>query len=310
MIKSFFFILSLLSFPCWAASINFEAKEYLPQDQALYLNDIAVLSTEDDQALTALKAIKVADSAQEAENMSVQEIIRKIKPQLKVIERHCDCKLQIHIPKEVLEHSLLGRFSEEKLLSRVQKTILKACPLCEVEIQNSNLLKGTIPEQYARWSSPLEVKSLKGASMVRVYFDENALNPLIYQMLVIVKKPVLKLVQPLPAGAQPQRSDVEIAMLDITHEHRDLATVSDIPNTELKRSLGAGEILSLNDLILKYAVKIGETIKVIVQNQSFEMEMTGVAQKHGRVGDKIPVRIAKTHKDVFGEILADGRVAL
>ncbi|MCC6138237.1 MAG: flagellar basal body P-ring formation protein FlgA, partial [Bdellovibrionaceae bacterium] len=98
--------------------------------------------------------------------------------------------------------------------------------------------------------------------------------------------------------------------VDITHEARVLATEEDLYNTEIKRSLGAGELISVGDLILKYKIKLGETIKVIVKSDSLEMEMSGVAQKNGRIGDKIPVRLASTRKDVFGQIQTDGRVAL
>lgn len=305
-----FFIFTFLSSWGWSSSISFEAKSYLPENKELYLEDIAVLAAGDDYALEALKTVKVADSAQDIENMSIQDIIRKIKPQLKVIERHCDCKLQIHIPKEVLEHSLMGYFSEEKLVSQLEHKIKNYCSECEVDIKDTNLLRGAIPENYNRWEAAIDVKTLKGAAMVRVYFDQNALNPVVYQMYVGLKKPVLKLRHPLPAGSQPQKEDVDVVLYEITHERRELASTQDLPNTELKRSLGAGELLSSGDLILRYKVKMGESIKVVIKNDSLEMEMSGVAQKQGRVGDRIPVRLAKTRKDVTGEILEDGRVAL
>lgn len=293
-----------------ASSISFEVRSYLPPNKELFLSDIAILALDDSYSLEALKAVKVADSAEEVERMSIQDIIRKIKPQLKAIERHCDCKLQIHIPKEILDHSLLGAFTEEKLTARLEHVVKTHCVGCEIEVQNINVLRGVIPESYKRWNALLDARALKGASMVRIFFDDNALNPIVYQMFVRLKKPVLKLRHPLPAGTQPQKEDLDIVLMDVSQERRLLATEQDLPNTELKRSLGLGEVIATNDLILKYKVKIGESIKVIVKNQSLEMEMTGVAQKHGRVGDKIPVRLAKTRKDVYGEVQEDGRVAL
>lgn len=310
--KLFLFFIFFLSFVygAQASTIVFEAKAHLPQNKELFLEDIAVLSAGDDYTMGALRGIKIAETAQEAERMTVQEIIRKIRPQLKVIERHCECKLQIHVPKEMTNFSLKGAFEPEKLTKKVELSIKEVCADCSVEIKNSNILRGSVPEKYSHWSSTTDPKELRGTSMVRVYFDDDALNPLVYQMYVGIKRPVLKLVQPLPAGAQPTLSDVEKVVMDVTHEARVLATEQDLYNTEIKRSLGAGELVSVSDLILKYKIKIGETIKVIVKNESLEMEMSGIAQKNGRIGDKIPVRLAKTRKDVFGQIQTDGRVAL
>lgn len=304
------FILSIFASIAYGSSITFEPKDHLPQNKAMYLEDIAVLSTDDAETLGALKTIKIADSAQEAERMTVQDIIRKIRPQIKVIERHCECKLQIHIPKEMTERSLNGEFLPTKLITRVEMAIKENCPNCEVEIKNSNILRGNIPEKYVHWSSSMVSKELKGTTMVRVYFDDNVLSPLVYQMYVGIKKPVLKLTQPMPAGALITLSDVDTVVVDVTNEAREFATVDDLHNTEIKRSLGAGEIISLNDLILKFKVKLGDSIKVLVRNNSLEMEMSGVAQRNGRIGDKIPVRLAATRKDVTGEVLSDGRIAL
>ncbi|MCC6138726.1 MAG: hypothetical protein IT287_08840, partial [Bdellovibrionaceae bacterium] len=189
-----FFIFVFFSFGAWASTIVFEAKAHLPQNKELYLQDIAVLSTEDEYTLGALRGIKIADTAQEAERMTVQDIIRKIRPQLKVIERHCECKLQIHIPKEMTNYSLNGAFDHDKLVKKVELSIKEICQLCEIEIKNSNILRGSIPEKYVHWTSSTNPKELKGTTMVRVYFDGNALNPLVYQMYVGIKKPVLKLV--------------------------------------------------------------------------------------------------------------------
>lgn len=304
------FLVYFVSSMAFGSSITFEAKAHLPQNKALYLADVAELATDDTATLEALRAIKVADSAQEAERMTAQDLLRKIRPQIKVIERHCECKLQIQVPKEMTDYSLKGEFTTEKLLAKVELSIKEACPMCEVEIKNSTVLRGKIPDQYKHWGSTVSVKELKGTSMVRVFFDDNALNPIVYQMFVAIKKPVLRLSQPMPAGTQPTEVGFETVMMDVTYESRELATVEDLTNTELRRSLGAGELLSLSDLILRYKVRLGETIKVVVRNSSLEMEMTGIAQKNGRVGDKIPVRLAATRKDMTGEILNDGRVAL
>lgn len=304
------FVLFCFASVAYGSSIRFESKSHLPQNKAMYLEDVAVLSTDDSETLGALKTIKIADSAQEAERMTVQDILRKIRPQIKVIERHCECKLQIHIPKEMSQRSLNGDFLPEKLIARVQMAIKDECPSCDVEIKNTNRIRGDIPDKYTHWSSTMMAKELKGTTMVRVYFDDNALNPLVYQMYVGIKKPVLKLTQPVPAGTLLTATDIDTVVMDVTHEARDFATLEDLHNTELKRSLGAGELVSIGDLILKYKIKLGEQIKVIIKNQSLEMEMSGVAQKNGRVGDKIPVRLAATRKDVTGEILSDGRVAL
>jgi flagella basal body P-ring formation protein FlgA len=38
------------------------------------------------------------------------------------------------------------------------------------------------------------------------------------------------------------------------------------------------------------------------------VEMTGIAQKSGKVGDRIPIRVTKTQKQIIAEIVAESRV--
>jgi flagella basal body P-ring formation protein FlgA len=296
--------------PLQASDVVFETQKHLLQKSPLYLADVAVINSTDEYTSNALKAIKIADTAAEAERLTAQEIIKRIKPSIRAIERHCDCKLQIEIPKEIMNHSLNGEFTEEKLTEKIELGIKEHCPECVIDIENTHLIHGELPDQYIRWSSPIVYRELKGPSMVRVFFDDNLIHPVVYQAYIKIKKPVLKLINPLPAGTVAKREDFQTEMIDTTHETRTFATLDDLVGTELKRTLGAGEFLRMQDLILKYQVKLGDSIKVVMKNSSLELEMSGIAQKNGRVGDNIPVKLATTRKDIFGEVLADGKVGL
>lgn len=308
--RIWFACILLIGLPAQAAHVAFEAQTHIAQKSPLYLSDVAAIKTDDEYTTNALKAIQIADSAQDAEKMTVQDIIKKIKPSIKAIERHCDCKLTIEIPKEIMNHSLNGEFNVDKLVQKVEMGIKEHCPDCVVDIEGAHAIRGDVPEQYTLWSLPIVYRELKGTSMIRVFFDDNALNPVIFQAYIKIKKPVLRVARPLPAGTAITNDDFQRELIDVTHESRVFATVEDLTGTELKRSLGVGEYVHLPDLILKYDVKLGEPVKVVVKNSSLEVEMPGVAQKSGRVGDKIPVRLAATRKDVFGEVLRDGKVGL
>lgn len=307
--KGFIFLTFFISMPVYASHVVFTPQAHIMEKSPIYLSDVAILNTDDDFTISALKSIKIADSAQDAERLTAKDIIKIIRPQIRAIERHCECKLNIEIPKEIMEHSLNGEFNQEKLQKKMELGIREHCPECIVDIENTHIIRGETPVKYFHWSSPLVYRELKGPTMVRV-FDDNALNPVVYQSYIKIQKPVLKLKRALPAGSMVQKEDYLLEILDTTHESRPFATLKDLPGTEIKRSLGEGELLRLNDLVLKYQVRLGDPIKVIVRNSAISVEMSGIAQKNGRIGDKIPVRMATTRKEVMGEVLADGRVGL
>jgi flagella basal body P-ring formation protein FlgA len=291
-------------------SVHIIENPAITTDSAVLLKDIATLSflaADDEQALGN---IQIAESPEALKKMSSRDIMRKIRPQLRAFENHCECKLQITIPHALIVRSLPGNFAVEKVQSTMEHELRKDCPLCEFEISPLNIIRGAIPQKYTRWDVDLRSNEWRGPAMIRVYFDQQVFDPLVFQTLVKIKRPILKLKRSINNGESIGPDDVEAVMTDVTYERKRYAKPTDLSGTETKRTLAKGYALTLDDLAAHNLIRIGQRVEVEVLNKAFSIEMSGVAQRNGKLGEQIPVRINKTQKSVSAEVISDSRVRM
>jgi flagella basal body P-ring formation protein FlgA len=187
-------------------------------------------------------------------------------------------------------------FSLERVQKELQARLQSLCVDCIYQISNLSLLRGQVPTTFSHWEIQEDLRDTRGPAMVRVYFDGQFLNPLVLQGWVRVQQPVVALKKAMTKGTTPLATDFEVATRDVTNEHQHFATTKDLVGKELKRSLNMGHMLTLEDITDKQVVRIGEPVAVEVKKGVILVEMMGIAQKSGKIGDRIPIRVTKTQK--------------
>jgi len=292
------------------ASLRFLENPEINGSGVVLLKDIAALEFLAPEDRDALGNIKVAESYDELKKMSSRDIMRRLKPQLRAYENHCECKLQVTIPHAMVVRSLPGDFAIEKVHTTMERELKKVCADCRYDISPLNIIGGAVPKNYTRWAVDMRPGEWRGPTMVRVYFDDDAFSPLVLQSLIKVNRPVLQLKQNVNMGATVTTGDYDIVMTDVTYERAHYAQVSDLTGREAKRTIGKGSALVLDDLIARNLIRIGQPVSVEVQNAAFSIEMTGIAQRNGKLGDKIPVRLNRTQKSISAEVLSESRVRM
>lgn len=282
----------------------------VPSDSAIYFKDVAVFDDFPSEFKNEVENIKVAENDAEYSKMTSQELLSQVRPVIKRIERECQCKINLTLPRSLQNHTMQGQFSLEKLTAKVNTILKNHCPECQYHMAPLKISQGEIPATYTSWELDSSIKNLRGNGLISVYFDQKALDPLIVSTQVGVSKPALRLRKHQTQGAQLDPSQLEVVMTDTTFESRKLAKFENLQNQELQRSMRNGQIVYMDDLTEMHLVRLGQPLSIDVTHGAFHIKLSGVAQRSGRMGEKIPVRINKTRKDIVAEVTAEGRVRM
>ncbi len=285
--------------------VSFEP--HLPEQRVVYLSDVAQVYGLRDSTKSAVEKIVLSLTPLEYKKLSKIELIKTVRRELSPYEQECDCEIQLVFSREG-KAKKQKEFSLERVQKELQARLQALCADCIYQVSNLNLLRGQVPKTFSQWEVQEDLRDTRGAAMVRVYFDEQFLNPLVLQGWVRVQQPVMVLKKAMLKGAIPASPDFEVITRDVTNAHQSFATIKDLLGKELKRSLSEAHVLTLEDVTDKQVVRIGEPVAVEVKKGVILVEMTGIAQKSGKIGDRIPIRVTKTQKQIIAEIVAESRV--
>lgn len=297
----------------WAAAdpaIHFRFQPKWGDGSVVSLRDVAEIKELPATETIALSEMILALNPDEYKKLSKLDLIRKIRQQTTAYEQDCDCRVQIIFARETNEKQKAEAFSlasvQEEITARLQKT----CPSCVFQLSSPNILRGQVPETFSHWDLQHDLRDLRGAVMLRVYFDDQILNPLILQTWVRVQRPVLISKKAMMKGQVATASDFLVELREVTNEQKTFADEKDLLGKQLKRSLNNAQMLTMDDLVDRQSVKLGESVAVEIQNGSIFVEMTGTAQRGGKIGERIPIRIHKTQKQITALVVGDSRVRL
>jgi flagella basal body P-ring formation protein FlgA len=276
----------------------------------VYLRDVAQFEDFPETYRAQAEYIKIAETGAQFSKMSSMELMTTLRPGLKKIEATCHCKITLNLPRSLQNHTMQGDYSLEKVYAQIMQSLKEQCVDCEFTMDPLQVVRGTPPSDYNSWEIDKDAKNLRGPSIVSIYFDQKSLEPVVLKTRVFVKKPVLRLNKTLSQGAVLNENQIVAGVADVTFERKKLAQLADIANSELGRTVSAGQILFVDDLAEQRVVRTGQALSVEISHGAFHIKVAGVAQKSGRVGEKIPVRVNNTKKEIVAEVLGDGRVRM
>lgn len=280
---------------------------HLPEQRVIYLGDVAEVYGLRDSTKLGVEKIVLSLTSTEYKKMSKIDLIKAVRRELSPFEQECDCEIQLVFSRED-KNKKQKEFSLERVQKELQARLQSLCVGCIYQVSNLNLLRGQVPKSFSHWELQEDLRDTRGAAMVRVYFDDQFLNPVVLQGWVRVQQPVIVLKKAMVKGTVPTAADFEVVIRDVTNEHSLFATTNDLVGKELKRSLNEAHVLTIEDVTDRQVVRIGEPVSVEVKKGVILVEMTGIAQKSGKIGDRIPIRVTKTQKQIIAEIVAESRV--
>lgn len=276
----------------------------------VYLKDIATIEKSDSLLQKQLQNLVVSLSPMEWQNFSRHQKLQTLNEQIAPLEQECQCHIRFLFVNEEKEFTADDKnvFSLDKAKDSIYQRLLANCPSCQFQLSLPTVLRGQVPEKYSQWTLQEDLERLRGSAMIRVYFDNKTLDPLILQTWIQVKQPVLITKQAHTKGSRLTEVDVESQMIDMTQDSRLFASREDLAGKELKRTIGKSQFVTLDDLVDRQSVKLGESVVVEVQTGAMALEMTGVALKSGKIGDRVPVRVTKTQKQLTATVVGESRL--
>ncbi|MBY0384171.1 flagellar basal body P-ring formation chaperone FlgA [bacterium] len=301
---------SLFSLSAETPAIYFKTNSIPTEQRVVYLRDVADVTNMSAGIKTDLEEITLALSPEDFQKMSRHQLVKRLRGELEPFEQSCQCQIQLVFAREVSSEVTTEKFTLSEVRSRLEQSLRKSCEQCLYQISEFSVLRGLVPENYKHWDLQEDMSGLRGASMLRIYFDEQVLNPLVLQTWVRVQRPVIVVNKMMEKGKTLHPTDYEIQMRDVTNEQKIFVDVASLQGKELKRSLNKSQMVALEDLTDRLSVKIGDGIAIEIKNGAISVEMMGVALRSGKIGERVPVRITKTQKQITAEIVGESRVRL
>lgn len=301
---------SMLSLSAEGPSIYLTPDRQLTEQRVVLLRDVAEVRNISGGVKADIEQISLAVSPDDFQKMNRHQLLKRLRGELEPFEKSCQCQIQLIFAREITSQQTTEAFTLSAVKTRLEQNLKKSCEQCVYQISDFSLLRGQIPETYNRWVLQDDFGDLRGASMLRIYFDEQVLNPLVLQTWVRVQRPVIVVNKVVEKGKILNPTDYEVQMRDVTNEHKIFIDVAGLQGKELKRSLNKSQIVTLDDLTDRLSVKIGDGIAIEIQNGAISVEMTGVALRSGKIGERVPVRITKTQKQISAEVVGESRVRL
>ncbi len=105
-------------------------------------------------------------------------------------------------------------------------------------------------------------------------------------------------------GRLLKREDLELAIRDLNEIPKDaLRTIDEVVGKTLKRSISYGEVFRANMLEFPTAVKKGQTVTILLENERLKITALGTAQESGSVGEVIKVANSDSKKILHARIV-------
>lgn len=230
---------------------------------------------------------------------------KELKEQLK--------QIQFVIPRVVKIQGAGWESSIERLHNYLSKNLRKHCQTeCDVVVEQIQA-----PHFKAHYKKTTrfqldEFKSLpRGAfSQKAKVFDEN-INENIWvngKIKVLQLSPVAKKL--LSPGWRLQEDDFELKKVDVTMESDTIPALDKIVGSKLHRALRPGQVILNSALVREQDVVFGQTVKVIIKQETWHVTTNGIARDAGSIGDRIKVFNPDSKKMVTGILVAKGVVEI
>ena len=220
-------------------------------------------------------------------------------------------RLNLKVPEKFLVRAQRNYVYEGEMARQVLRQARLLCSQCEAELVEFHLPQVTTHGELL--DVKLEIQQLKkGGSFVlplKVVSSQGANLLWLTGRLALYKKaPVAKrfiaVNQPVTA------SDIEMKRVDVTMAKDGNVQVEDLVGKLAARTLTMGEPIFAGDLKKELATQRGQTVKILLGNEGFEISSSAIAEDSGAVGEVIRVKSVETRKLLSGTVVEKGTVRI
>lgn len=289
------------------AKVDVLSQVYVESEQ-IFLKDITKTENVSAELQEKLNSIVIGDAPKEGEirsfsSYAISEIIRyNLRSDLP--------QIALKIPSEIKVSRKGASLTPDEVKSKISTWVQSTCSPCDVEIQSLRLQNPGKLDASMTWSISNTLVIPKGSFNIALdlYKNNNFFKKIYVQgnLRIIKEVPVVK--RNLQYGERIQRDDISFEKRDITFNRESIPAEGELYGSEVAGSISSNQILWTRNLKRKMALTRGAPVQVTVQNQGWQIHITGISQDNGYVGDTVKILNPSTKKIIVGVVNASGMV--
>lgn len=307
-------MLLTLLFCSTAFSENVRVRAYtnINNQKNIYLIDIVDSKKLAPQLKEVFSKVKISDAPGVGEKRILSNHVLSRLIRLRSREVAQSNQIQLIIPNQVIIENKGLQLSAKNLKTSLQRFWKESCQTCEFKIQRLSTplieKQASNPEWKINYSGDLP-KGQFTYPLDLVYSDLSKKRVWLQGQVKILKK-VPVATRALNFGDRIFESDYKMKQMDVTHAYDSPAYLKSLVGRKVQRTTRAGAIIWSNSLEKQLAVRRGDSVKVIIGENQWELSLTAVSQQNGQIGDTISVKSSSTKKIISGILTAPGEVTI
>ncbi len=304
---SFFFTAFIFAMDAVEASSKVEAildsQVELSSKKSYSWIDLVRVTKANNSILKKLAEIKLSPEIFSSNNgTGVQSVARS--RILKVIKNSelKDLGLLWQIP-DTVEIKLMDQISASEIERRLTNQLQAQCDSCDVEV-----FVGKVPTLKARhWQINVTDLSIKNSLLIPLEADGKSLW---VSVRIKAYKNVPVTTRLIPALHKIQQGDLELKRLDMAQVKDGFLNIEQMTGMMMNRSLSVGTPVGASDVKREAAIKKGQLVKILIENEDFEIQSNATAEESGFIGDLIKVKSSDHQKLIMGKIKDNNSVVI
>ncbi|MEZ0391264.1 MAG: flagellar basal body P-ring formation chaperone FlgA [Pseudobdellovibrionaceae bacterium] len=220
-------------------------------------------------------------------------------------------KVAVKIPEQFKIQARRNFLYPNDIKREISEQAQVKCLGCTIEFDDLNMPE--IKNKGEVLKTRMELQALKGAGSFLIplivetsqgkgtYWITGKLS---FYKLAPVTKRLLR------ANERISSEDFEMKKVDVSFAKDGIPTSESVAGKMAARMLTVGQPIFESDLKKEPAAQRGQSVKILVGNDSFEIATQGTAEESGSVGDLIKVKSADTKKLFTGVLIEKGVVRL
>lgn len=312
--KLWCFMVLIFPFAAFCAETVLEVRPYTSISEArdLYLSDVIKMQNVPEVIEHHIRTIRLGNGPKLGErrvfsNRALSSLLRREVNDLKQVEN-----VNFKIPNQIVVENRGFEINQKKIEEQLKKAWATMCENCRFEIKQLSVPRAEGPLKGKPWSLNISGQLPKGqfSYPLTIQSEQKRDQSLWVQGLMHVYREVPVTTRSLRFGERIQKADLKIEWRDVTFSYDSTPDLDSAVGRKLQRNFNVGDIVWTNSLQKEKAVRRGQVVKVVIEEDGWELTMSAVAQEAGQLGDTITVRNPKSDKLLSGTLTGIGQVSI
>lgn len=216
--------------------------------------------------------------------------------------------IKIVIPQEITVRQKTFHIRQEDFEKNISAWIESSCAPCEIKISDVRMPDFKGVSGAATWEMVRTGPTPKGAFYVGIHVNDKTSRRFwvsgearIYKTVPVTQKIVT-------TGLRIQKEDFNFETRDVTFTTDTVPTLTDLLGSEMARTTNAKEVIWKSLLKRRLVMQRGQPVNVVMRSDGWNVNVRGISQGAGYIGDLIRVLNPMTNKFLVGVVVDDATI--